>query len=123
MGSYRPRPEWLAVSSQRAKSTKSLRLRTLWTLYSCDTILERLAQPFEDMPPALGEFIEAEDTVVGQQHLPWPRPRPTADQAHIGDRIIGCAEKSMVEVSEASALNPIKNSATLREHASGIARA
>jgi hypothetical protein len=64
MGSYRPRPERLAVSSLRAKLAKSLRFMMLWRLYSYDTLLERLAQHLQDMTAALRPFIQKEHVVV-----------------------------------------------------------
>jgi hypothetical protein len=59
------------------------------------------------MAAELRQLIQKEDTVVGQQHLPRQRHLAPADQAHVGDRLAGGAEKSFIEVSEASALAPI----------------
>ncbi len=75
------------VSSLMAKLTKSLRFRTLWRLYVWDTILQRLAQDLEDMPPALRQFIEEEHAVVRQRHLARRGDVPAADQPHIRDRL------------------------------------
>jgi hypothetical protein len=44
MGSYWARPEWLAVSSRFTNLAKSQKFMTLWRLYSCETLLEGLAQ-------------------------------------------------------------------------------
>jgi hypothetical protein len=68
-GGYRLRPEPLAVVNRMAKSTKSLRLRTLWRLSSYDTLLERLAQDLQDMAAELGQFIQEEHAIVGQRHV------------------------------------------------------
>jgi hypothetical protein len=59
MGSYRPLPEPTEVMSRAAKATKELRFRTPARLYVYDTILERLAQHFQDVVPALWEFFQA----------------------------------------------------------------
>jgi hypothetical protein len=66
MGSYWTWPELLMVSSLMAKLTKSLRFRTLWRLYSDETLLERLAQDLEDMAAELGPCIQEEHAMVGQ---------------------------------------------------------
>jgi hypothetical protein len=46
-------PERLAVRSLRAKLKKSLALRTLWRLYSYETLLEWLAHHLEPMATEL----------------------------------------------------------------------
>jgi hypothetical protein len=76
-----------------AKLRKSLRIITLWRLYSCDTLLERLTSHFEDMSRALGEFIEKEDPVVGQRHLTRCGYLTAADQPHSGHGVVGGAER------------------------------
>jgi hypothetical protein len=75
-GGYRLRPEPLAVVNRMAKSTKSLRLRTLWRLSSYDTLLEGLAQDLEHMAAELGPFIQEESTMVRERHLPRHRHMP-----------------------------------------------
>jgi hypothetical protein len=62
-----------------------------WSL--CAPLLQRLPQPFKYMPSALGECIEAEDTVVGQGHLTRPRHLATPDQPHSGDGMMGGAKR------------------------------
>jgi hypothetical protein len=57
-----------------AKLTKSLRFRTLWRLYSDETLLERLAQDLEHMTATLAPCIQEEGAVVGPRHLTRHRP-------------------------------------------------
>jgi hypothetical protein len=52
--------------------------------YSCDALLEWLAQDLEDMAAALGEFIQEQHAVVGPRHLARPRHVAPTDQPHIG---------------------------------------
>jgi hypothetical protein len=66
MSGYWTRPELLAVSSRLAKLTISLKFRTLWRLYSDETLLKRLAQDLQDVAAELRPFIPQEDTVVCQ---------------------------------------------------------
>jgi hypothetical protein len=74
-----------------AKPTKSLKLRTLWRLYSCETLLERLAQGLEHMAATLGPFIQEEHPVVDPRHVPRCRHLAAADQAHTQDGLRGSA--------------------------------
>jgi hypothetical protein len=46
-------------------------------LYSCDALLERLAQDLEPMTAALGPCILEEHAVMGQRHIAGHRRRPT----------------------------------------------
>jgi hypothetical protein len=94
MGRYDTRPEWLAVSSFRTKCRKSLGVRTLWRLYSCETLLERLPQHFEHMAAELGQFIQEEDAVVGQRHFARQRHLAAPDQPHLGDGERGGATRA-----------------------------
>jgi hypothetical protein len=71
MGGYGTPPKQLALSSRSAKSIISLKLRTLWRLYSYDTLLERLPQDLEHMACTLRELIEAEDAMMRQRHGGW----------------------------------------------------
>jgi len=61
-------------------------------LYSCDALLERLAQDLEDLVAALGQFVQARHAVVGQRHLARPRPVALADQPDSGDGVMGGRE-------------------------------
>jgi hypothetical protein len=53
---YGTRPDSLKLSSRTAKVLKRLRFRTPEKLYSCETILERLAQDLQNMAAELGQF-------------------------------------------------------------------
>ncbi len=64
------------------------------SLCSCDTLLERLAEDFQDVALALGEFIQEEDTMVRQGHLPWQGPLAAADHAHLRDRVLRGPERA-----------------------------
>jgi hypothetical protein len=66
-----------------AKLTKSLRFRTLWRLYSDETLLEWLTQDLKDMAAELGQFIQEEHAVVGQRHITRHRHVAPADQPRI----------------------------------------
>jgi hypothetical protein len=66
MGCYETRPERLAVSSLRAKSTKSLEFMLLWRLSLYETLLKRLTQHLQDMAAARRQLIENEHTMVRQ---------------------------------------------------------
>jgi hypothetical protein len=65
MGHYRAPPEPTEAMSCAVKATKALRCKTPARLYTCDAILEWLAQDLEDMAPELGQFIQEEHTIVG----------------------------------------------------------
>jgi hypothetical protein len=69
-----------------------MRSITCGRLSSCDTLLERLAQPFEAMPLELRQFIQRENAVVRQGHLARHRHRPAADQAGIREGVVRGAE-------------------------------
>jgi len=61
-----------------------LRFRTPAKLYSCETILERLAHDREHMTATLGPFIQEEDAVGASDTSPgigtWPPPiSPTSE--------------------------------------------
>jgi hypothetical protein len=89
IGGYYPLPDPLAVSSRLAKSAKSLRLRTLWRLYSCDTLLEWLSQDLQDVAAELRQFIQKEHAVVRQRHFARHRHMAPADQPDIRDGVMG----------------------------------
>jgi hypothetical protein len=55
---YGARPESLIASTRRAKPATALRFRTCGRLSLYDTLLERLAQHFEDMPAELRQRIQ-----------------------------------------------------------------
>jgi hypothetical protein len=62
---------------------------TCGRLYSCDAILERLAQDLEDLAAALGPCIQAAYAVVGPRPLARQRHVARADQPHIGEGVLG----------------------------------
>jgi hypothetical protein len=102
MGSYWTRPKRLAVSSLKANPAKSLELRTLWRLYSYDTLLKRLPQDLQDVAAELRPLIQKEHAVVGQGHLAGHGHLSPADQPHIRDRVVRPATRWMRVVSMAS---------------------
>jgi hypothetical protein len=65
-----------------------------------------VAQPFEDMPAALREFIQQEDAVVDQGHLPWQRHLPAADQSHIRDGVMEVRHGRVVTNAVRSPVRP-----------------
>jgi hypothetical protein len=52
-------------------------------LYVDDAALERLAQPFEDMPAELRSLTQQEDPMVHQRHFARPRHLAAPDQAGV----------------------------------------
>ena len=65
-GSYGPLLEPSEVMSRAAKVAITWQSRTPARLYSCDTLLERLAPDLEHMTAKPRPFIQEEDAVVGQ---------------------------------------------------------
>jgi hypothetical protein len=63
-------------------------------MYSYDTLLKRLAQDLEDMPPELRQFIEEEHAVVRQRHLARHGDVPAADQPHSRHGIMPDTERA-----------------------------
>ena len=53
-----------------------------------ETLLKRLAQDLEDMPPELRPFIQEEHAVVRQRHLARHGDVPATDQPDIRDRMM-----------------------------------
>src|SRR4029450_9582734 len=80
MGSYRPLPEPPKFVSRAAKVAKTLKLRTPAKLYIYETLLERLAQDLKHMTAKLGQFIQAQNAVMGQRHFARHRHLASADQ-------------------------------------------
>jgi hypothetical protein len=58
-----------------------------------DPLPERLPQHFEHMPSELGEFIEEEDTMMGQRHLARHGHLAAADQPHVDNGVVGGATR------------------------------
>jgi hypothetical protein len=71
MGGYWTRTEVLTVNSRLAKQAKSPKFMTLARLYSYDTLLEGLAEDFQNVAAKLRELIEKHNTMVPQRHLAW----------------------------------------------------
>ncbi len=67
---------------------------TLWRLYLCETLLERLAEDLEDMALELGQLIQEQDPVVRQRHLPRHGQLAAADQPHIRDGVVRGPERA-----------------------------
>jgi hypothetical protein len=89
VGGYRARPEPLTLISRLAKSVKLLRSRTLWRLSVEDTLLQGLAQDFENMAAELGPFIQEEHAIMGQRHVARHRHGAPTNQPHIRDGVVG----------------------------------
>jgi hypothetical protein len=85
VGGYYPRLEPTEVMSRAAKVAKTVGSRTPTKSYSCEAILERLAQHLQDVAPELRQFIQKEDAVGRQRHFARPRQRPATDQTYIRD--------------------------------------
>jgi hypothetical protein len=79
MGSYWTRPERLTVSSRVAMLAISLGSKTLWRLYSCDALLEWLAQDLQHLA-ALWQFIQEEHPLVREGNLTRHRHVAPTDQ-------------------------------------------
>jgi hypothetical protein len=55
-------------------------------------VFERLAQHFQHLALELGQLVQEEDTMVGQAHLARPGDGAAADEAGVGDEVVGRAE-------------------------------
>jgi hypothetical protein len=77
-----------AAMSRAAKAAKARRFMTPARLYLCDTLLERLAQDFQDVAAELRQFIQQEHAVVRQRPLAGQRHLAPADQPHIRDGVM-----------------------------------
>jgi hypothetical protein len=53
-----------------------------------NALLERLAQDFQDVACALGQFVQKEHAVVRQRHLPGHRHLPAANQPDIREGVV-----------------------------------
>jgi hypothetical protein len=91
---YRALPASPTAITRIAKPAKALRSMTCGKLYSCDPLLEGLAQDFQHVAFELGQFIQEEHAVVRQRHLPRHRHLAAADQADIGDGGVGRATRA-----------------------------
>jgi hypothetical protein len=57
-----------------------------------EAVLQRLAERLEGVPAELGQLVEKEDAVVGEAHFPGTRDAPAADEAGVGDGVVGGPE-------------------------------
>jgi hypothetical protein len=71
-----------------ASAVRAARSRTCGRLYSCYTLLERLAQDLKDLAVELGQFIQEEHAIVGQRHLAWHRHMAATDSPRIRDGVV-----------------------------------
>jgi hypothetical protein len=62
-------------------------------LYVYDTLLEGLAQDFQHVACALGQFIQEEHAVVRQRHFAGPRHLAAADQADVRYGVVWCGAR------------------------------
>jgi hypothetical protein len=65
-------------------------------VYSCDSLLQRLAQDLQDMAAALGPFIQEEYAMVGQRDLARHRHVPLTDQSRSRDGLVGARNGRVV---------------------------
>jgi hypothetical protein len=63
-------------------------------LYSCDTVLERLAPDRQNMAAELGPCIQEAHAIVGQRHLAGQRDVAAADQPRSRDGLVGRATRA-----------------------------
>ena len=77
---YHALPECLMAIIRKANSAKELRSRTPAKLYSCETILQRLAHNLEHMTAKLGQFIQKAHAMVSQRHVARHRHVAPTDQ-------------------------------------------
>jgi hypothetical protein len=82
-------PASLAITTRVAIPARILRFRTLWRLYSCETLLEWLPQDLQDVAAELRPFIQEAHAVVRERHLARPRRVAPADQPHTQDGLRG----------------------------------
>ena len=74
--------ELVGVTSRATSAAKVVMSRRRGRRYSCDTVLERLAQGLEHMAPKLGQLIQEEDAVVRQRHVARHGHVAPTDQPH-----------------------------------------
>ena len=71
-----------------ANSAKSLKSRTCGRLYSCDTLIEGLAQDLQDVAAELRQLIQEEYPVVRQRHLAGHGDLAAADPPYSRDGML-----------------------------------
>ena len=72
-------------------------------MYSANTLLEWLAEPCEDVPPARRACVQAAHAVGRPRHLPRQGLLVASDHAVVGDRVVGGAEQACRDHSGAGA--------------------
>ncbi len=82
MWNYRVLHQPVGAQTRAASTVSAARSRTCGRLYCCDTLLERLSEPFEDVTLGLGPRVEEQDAMVGQRHLARHRHLSPADESH-----------------------------------------
>ena len=94
VGGYRSRLDPNEVLSHAAKVAKTLRSKTPAILYSCETLLQGLAQHLEHVATELRPFIQQEHPMVRPRHLARHRHVAPADQPCIRDGVVGGATRA-----------------------------
>jgi hypothetical protein len=84
----------LALSSRLANPIKSEGFMTLWRLYLYETLLEGLAEDFQDVAAKLRELIEKHDTMVRQRHLAWHGHLAPTDQPDVRNGVVRSAKRA-----------------------------
>ena len=84
----------LLACPRMARATSVPKSGTPANLYSCDTLLERLAQDLQNMAAELGPFIQKENAVVRQRHVARHRHVAPAGQPRIRDGMMGRATRA-----------------------------
>jgi hypothetical protein len=104
-GRYWALPDSLAAIIRRAMSSKALSFRMCGRLYFCGTRLERLSQDLAAMARALGPLIQEQDAVMCEKDFPRHGHATPADQAHVGDGLVGGGLKLLFTPSHSPRYN------------------
>ncbi len=59
------------------------------------TLLERLAESLQHVPRELRQFVEEQDAVIGQCHLPRRHPWPAAHHRRVRQRVVGSPDRGL----------------------------
>jgi hypothetical protein len=92
---------------------------TCWRLYSCDAILEGLAQDFQDVAFEVGPRTQKEHAVVRPRHFPGHRHLAAADQAHIREGVVGARKGRVVTEAVRAPVRPATRWMRVVSRASG----
>jgi hypothetical protein len=85
--------EALTVITRSAKSTKPLPCNEPAKSFLKTSVLERLAEHLEDVPPELRAFVQEAHAMVRQRPLARPRDLAATDQPHIRDGVMRGAKR------------------------------